>query len=706
MTHTSRTRRFLVCSVMTVSLLALLCFAGRAPQSRVAARAAAWPPPADSTTPAGKWYLLASGYRLELDVTSTATGFTASVRPEGGGPEPVSNISWNAGSRWFEFRRDGPGFFQWYRMSIVEGTAAGRFSHGTASAKPALTSYTSHVTGWSPDYLDSGSVPRTWNVTINNDFEGVLRIDRDSAGTLRGRLKVYDNNKVAGAQEELENDLTSISWNGTTLSFTRSAPGLTQVYTGTVSGRSISGTFSQNGAGAFPWRGTRGQVLGLGLGSRLSQRADWQARTRAALVNLTEAMRLANVAIPPVNVTEEACTGCPFLGGSYPAERDDNPSGWPANYTLKRLRFRVEPGSRFDPANPPPARIFYGYLATPTAPPPPGGYRAVVVVNGHGGSAQQLMSKDNGPFWYGESAARRLLIVLAVDIGHRGEWTYPGVTHPKIVGSGYTTSDWEEDGERAFSVRRVIDYLQSYPGVRADRIFIEGLSLGGEVATITAALDPRIVMATAAGYSPDMHVMDNYGNHPCYRWNNADIHEYVDVSDFEALIAPRPLVVETGLADGTFSPLATPWAADKQVTRRARRVRDRRGQADSLPALRRAQLSRRRSEPDEPGATAGRPGRQRHRAYGAGRHELANEQLDVRAEPFALSPHERIPPLDRPGSRTTPASEEPQSCLSMEMRSHEPPLPDFLPGRRIHPLADSTSGLLRLQVDGAEREQH
>jgi hypothetical protein len=64
--------------------------------------------------------------------------------------------------------------------------------------------------------------------------------------------------------------------------------------------------------------------------------------------------------------------------------------------------------------------------------------------------------------------------------------------------------------------------------------------------------------------------MDNHGNHPCYKWFHADIHEYLDVSDYLALIAPRPLVVETGLIDGTFSGRNPPWASDKQVLNRAR----------------------------------------------------------------------------------------------------------------------------------------
>ena len=79
-----------------------------------------------------------------------------------------------------------------------------------------------------------------------------------------------------------------------------------------------------------------------------------------------------------------------------------------------------------------------------------------------------------------------------------------------------------------------------------------GLSLGGEVTTITSGLDPRIAMSIVGGFSPDMHVMDLNGNHPCYLWDHADIHEYVDVSDWEALTAPRPLLVETGEVDSRF----------------------------------------------------------------------------------------------------------------------------------------------------------
>lgn len=526
----------------------------------------------DNSSPNGTWYLRANGFRLELSIYPNGQGiYSGTIKNEGGSEEPVTNISWDNSARWLQFRRDGNGFYQWYRLSLVHGVVAGRFSHRSYSSKPGLTAFAYHVTGWNPAYTDDDIVPRTWDVTVNNNYNGVLRIDRNSSGSLVGTLKIFDNRSVGGVQEELEHQLSNISWNGQSLSFKRNGNSFYQTFTGTVNGRTITGTFSHNNSGAYPWTGTRSQVLGFGLGSRINNRSAWQARTRARILNLTEGMRLINTGIPTILATRVSCTGCPFTSGIFPDTRDDNPNAWPPNYRLEKYRFEISPGNRFDPSRPAPLRTFYGYLAMPTSTPPAGGFRAMVFVNGHSGSAKKLVTSSDPDYWHGESAARRYLAVLSLDIGHRSEWHDDYTAeHPAIIGNGYSSSDWEEDGERAFSVRRAIDWLVQRPNIRTDRIFMGGLSMGGEVTTITAALDPRIRFTVVAGYSPDMHVMDNHGNHPCYKWNNADIHEYLDVSDYEALIAPRPLLIQTGIADMIFSSLSTPFASDKQLLRRAR----------------------------------------------------------------------------------------------------------------------------------------
>ena len=267
----------------------------------------------DTSTPVGIWYLLGNTFRMEMSIAPNGTSFTGWVANEGGPPEPLSDFSWDPGSRWLEFRRNGPGFFQWYRLSLTYGVMAGRFSHLSSPTRPANTAFAFHATGWSPSWIDTGSVPRTWNVTINSAFRAILRIDRDSAGALRGRLKVY------APGEELENDLTMIAWNGTNLSFVRTGPGFTQFYTGIANGRMVQGTLTHNGGPFTPWSGTRGEVLSFGLGSRLPERSAWQEATRARIVNLTEGMRLTNINIPAVTVTNLGAAPIPPIPVQTPA---------------------------------------------------------------------------------------------------------------------------------------------------------------------------------------------------------------------------------------------------------------------------------------------------------------------------------------------------------------------------------------------------
>jgi len=193
-------------------------------------------------------------------------------------------------------------------------------------------------------------------------------------------------------------------------------------------------------------------------------------------------------------------------------------------------------------------------------------------------------------YWYGDAFARRGFVVLAVDISHRprvdrrtpymNDPLYPDPDtgddpaqgngpHPAVKAAGFD-SDWEEDGERAWDAMRGLDYLLEQIFVDASRVLVTGLSMGGEITTIAGALDPRLSLSIPAGFSPDLGVMLYNGNHPCWRWLHADLREYVDASDFYALTAPRPLVIETGKVDFTFSRFAAPFAADKQILRRAR----------------------------------------------------------------------------------------------------------------------------------------
>jgi hypothetical protein len=73
-----------------------------------------------------------------------------------------------------------------------------------------------------------------------------------------------------------------------------------------------------------------------------------------------------------------------------------------------------------------------------------------------------------------------------------------------------------------------------------------------------------------AGFVPDLTVMAGNGNHACWRWLAGDPLDYYSISDLHALVAPRPLVVETGAVDDEFSRFWPPFVDGKEVARRSR----------------------------------------------------------------------------------------------------------------------------------------
>ena len=505
--------------------------------------------------PAGTWYLVANGFRLTATIAPAGAGFTGSLDTG----ETLDSFSWDPATELLQFRRPAPG--QWYRATIAGGVLAGRFSSGTPS-QPPLSAYAYHVTGWSPDALDDDVVPRVWDLTVNTNFRARLRVDRGDAGLL-ATLKFY-------SPEGTEEDLTGVQWDGTHLGFTRG----TQVYTGTVSGRTVTGTFSQGGSGSFPWTGTRAEVLTHGLAPMAAtDRAAWQERARAMLALLT----MAGNPEPLSVATTVLHGGLSPITGANPPDRDDDPDRHPQSYTLTELSWSHTLPNPYGGA--PIVRSSHGYLAVPNGLAPGEQRPAVLALNGHGGSGWQCMNPANGIFWYGDGWARRGYVVLAVDIGHRNDSPlYSDVPngddpahgngpHPSIKAAGFDT-DWEEDGERTWDCMRALDYLLSLPYVDPAKVVVTGISLGGEITTYVGAMDERCKVVIPAGWSPDLSTLLVLGSHGCWRWTHADIREYIDNSDLLALVAPRTLTVMTGRQDTTFSVASPPFMGDKQVIRR------------------------------------------------------------------------------------------------------------------------------------------
>jgi dienelactone hydrolase len=507
----------------------------------------------------GDWHVNANGFRQTFSQFDDLTG----------------------DGRQFEFRRSGGGITQWYSVTVEDGIMIGRFSHSADAAKPTdPLAYKYHITGWNGQAFPT--TPAVFDIDANG-FRARLRVDK-SGDSFVGRYKIYAyrNSPLECAEEEIAVKI----WDGQNLAFTRGI----QDYTGQVSGRSVSGTFTHAGD-SYPWSGNRAEVLAYGLTPKSDEeRQAWQERTRRTLYRL---MMAGNPVPLSVNV-EILADDLPPISGEPHALRDDDPASYPQDYTLTDLRLTYTLPNWM--GGEPIKRVNHAYLARPNT---PGPHPLVVAVNGHLGSAHKVMDGST-LFWYGDAWARRGYMVLAVDISHRPDADvvrsgsvidlstylgYPDIAYPgddaahgnglrasiKPIDDPYYT-DWEEDGERVWDVMRAIDYAVSRSDVDAGRIVVTGLSLGGEVAAYVGALDPRVaVTIPSSGPAADLSVfkyLRRVGH--CVNWSFADIREYISQSDVLALTAPRPVIIQTGAIDRTYSEFSIPFAGDKQVVGRAR----------------------------------------------------------------------------------------------------------------------------------------
>ena len=574
----------------------------------------------DASGPDGLWYLSigpsAGDLRKnnELDQGDVEPDYRCAAVIEGAAGSLVSgtghtdlldHISWDPISRTLEFRRVGATSWQWHRGRIVHGVYVGRFAQdGRRGAKPDITRYQKFASGWNSTYLDTGIVPRVYEVLIGTDSHGRLRLDRPSRGSKRyaGRLKIYHGPRG----EEFEYDVDVLAWNGSYLEFVKHGV-IPESYRAVAVGRLLVGTVDAAGK-QQRWKAARAEVLSHGLTPRSEQdlRA-WQHRARAQIKHLLMAGDPAPVAAA---LPQLGKPGRPLRKGPYPRGRDDDPAGHPADYYLTKLTFNLDIGNPYLPGTG--RRRFKAYLAMPSGDPdhpPDGRFPAVIALNGHHGSAWTCMCPCSTLYWYGDGFARRGYVVLAVNVGHRtrsefydddysDENTGAGDydcsdgqdgdgpdNHPvaPITVPRMGPSDWADDGERTWNVLQAYAWLREQPYVDDSRIVVTGLSLGGRIATFAGALEPGLAAVLPAGFSPDLGPTHNLGrsdsDHRCNFWDRADIREYVDTSDLHALVAPRPLIVQTGRQDRTYSTFRARignhtvdafFAGDKLVARRTR----------------------------------------------------------------------------------------------------------------------------------------
>lgn len=110
-----------------------------------------------------------------------------------------------------------------------------------------------------------------------------------------------------------------------------------------------------------------------------------------------------------------------------------------------------------------------------------------------------------------------------------------------------------------------LDMLARHPEVNGERLGCIGLSYGGRMTMLTAALEPRIRVAAVSGA---LNVMQERVGKPysCGAQIIPGLLQYGDVPEIGSLIAPRHCVWEVGSRDSLISPR---WA-DEAISRMSR----------------------------------------------------------------------------------------------------------------------------------------
>lgn len=114
---------------------------------------------------------------------------------------------------------------------------------------------------------------------------------------------------------------------------------------------------------------------------------------------------------------------------------------------------------------------------------------------------------------------------------------------------------------------RVIDFLLTQREVDPEKIGCMGLSFGGTMTTYISALDERIKAADIICYlTTTRHYAIETANF-CGAQFVPHLYKYADVADIAGLIAPRPLLIESGVNDTCFK-----FESAREAHRQLRRI--------------------------------------------------------------------------------------------------------------------------------------
>lgn len=214
------------------------------------------------------------------------------------------------------------------------------------------------------------------------------------------------------------------------------------------------------------------------------------------------------------------------------------------------------------------------WLCVPDRPLEGGGPRpAMIATPGHGIGARDLLAMDakgnprpEGQGYQKDYALQAVrlgyttLVVEPLGFGERRDTAMmTGKSGESGCQAGFALATMLGTSLAALRINdlcRSLDYLQEVPGVDPERIGLMGISGGGQLTLWTAAVEPRFKAAIVSGYLN--RVRDSIlGMHHCICNFIPGMAKHFDMTDLAAMIAPRPILIESGTEDPIFPIKAT-----------------------------------------------------------------------------------------------------------------------------------------------------
>jgi dienelactone hydrolase len=182
---------------------------------------------------------------------------------------------------------------------------------------------------------------------------------------------------------------------------------------------------------------------------------------------------------------------------------------------------------------------------------------AVLAVHGHGPGKARVCGIDAGGAGddYAHALAELGYVVFAPDLrgfGERAEWMPEDHYHCDWDLVCATMAGVVPLERNLWDLMRAIDVLEAHPLVDADRIGAGGLSYGGTCTLFLTALDARVRACVVSGYLSSWRAAHTVPWNMCGSQVFAAIPDELEHVDVAALVAPRPMLVESGTDDLIF----------------------------------------------------------------------------------------------------------------------------------------------------------